>query len=357
MNKTGRGIAVYGPDDVRCVDDIPIPEIGPYECLLKIRSCGFCNGTDFDIIKGEMSIQVDGFPFLLGHEGVGEVIKVGKNVRNYHIGNRFINPPIRHTTSRYGYVWGQMEDYGVLQDWQAMKEDGINDDQFFPAQKITRQIPDDFDVYDAAVLLSLNESFSAARNFRVKDQDVLVYGAGPMGLATMKYMRYLGAKSITCIDCVPERLALAHTLSGVDRTINFKEENKKAALGDQRFDRVIDIVGRTDILMEGTQYLKPFGILGSMGVLKSTDNVLRVTDLTNNTLLQMLNFPYGQYDITDENIRLIQSGFINPKDFYNCIRKPEEIGDVLELVRDRKIIKAVIDFGPPNYCEKKKGTL
>ena len=343
MEKMMRSVAVFGKDDVRLVTDVPMPEIGDYECLVKVRACGFCNGTDFHIIRGEMAIDVDKFPILLGHEGAGEIVAVGSKVRNYKVGNRFINPPFRKTTDRYGATWGAMSDYGVVQDQQAMREDGVPESQF-QNQFACCQIPDDFDMIDAGVLLTLNECFSAAKNFTVEGKDVLVYGAGPMGLATMKYMRHLGAKTITVVDSVEERLELARTLSGVDRTINFKTQDKEAILKDELFDRVIDIVGLTSILMEGSQRLRPYGIVGSMGVLRNTDAVLDVTKLKNNTLLQMLNFPYGQYAITDENVKLIRSGFINPKDFYSHVRKPEQIGEVLELVKSKQALKVVLDF-------------
>ena len=344
MAEMMRSIAVFGKNDVRMVNDVPKPEIGPYECLLKVRASGFCNGTDFHIIRGEMAVDVDAFPILLGHEGVGEIVEVGSKVRNYKVGNRFINPPMVKTTEKYGMTWGQMSDYGVLQDWEAMKADGVPESEFRGSQQITRQIPDDFDVIDAGVLLTLNECFSAARNFTVEGKDVLVYGAGPMGLGTMKYMRYLGAKTITCIDSVDERLELAKNLSGVDRTINFLKEDKEEALAGQLFDRVIDLVGLTSILMEGSHRLRPYGIVGSMGVLKNSDAQVDVTKLKNNTLLQMLNFPYGQYDITNENVKLIESGFIDPKDFYSHVRKPEQIEEVLQLVTSKQALKVVLDF-------------
>ena len=344
MSEFMRSIAVFGKDDVRMVDDVIKPEIKPYECLVKTRACGFCNGTDFHIIRGQMAIDVDAFPILLGHEGVGEIVEVGSKVKNYRVGQRFINPPFVRTTEKYGATWGQMSDYGVIQDSEVMDELGIPESERNGAQNIMRQIPDDFDCIDAGVMLSLNECFSAAKNFTVEGKDVLVYGAGPMGLGTMKYMRILGAKSITCIDSVDERLELAKTLSGVDRTINFAKEDKDEILGDELFDRVIDIVGLTSILMEGSQRLRPYGIVGSMGVLKNTDAVVDVTKLKNNTLLQMLNFPYGQYDITSENVELMRKGVINPKDFYTHVRKPEQIDEVLQLVTTKEALKVVIDF-------------
>ncbi len=174
------------------------------------------------------------------------------------------------------------------------------------------------------------------------DKDVLVYGAGPMGLATMKYMRYLGAKTITVIDGVEDRLELAKTLSQVDETINFNQTDKKEALEGRLFDRVIDIVGLTSILLEGSHLLRPYGIIGSMGVLRNTDSSLNLLELKNNTRLQMLNFPYGQYEITAENVELIRKGVIDPKDFYSHVRSVEDIQEVVQLVADKKAIKVIL---------------
>ncbi|MFR1055667.1 MAG: zinc-binding dehydrogenase [[Clostridium] scindens] len=190
----------------------------------------------------------------------------------------------------------------------------------------------------------MNECFSAARNFTVEGKDVLVYGAGPMGLATMRYMRYLGAKTITVIDGVKERLELAKTLSQADETINFNEVDKAEVLKGRQFDRVIDIVGMTSILLEGSQYLRPYGIAGSMGVLRNTDKVMDLSKVKNNTLVQMLNFPYGQFDITMENIELMQKGIINPKDFYSHVMSVEDIEEVVRLVAEKKAIKVILDL-------------
>ena len=52
-----------GKGDVCVVYDVPVPDISPYESLVRVKSCGFCNGTDFHIINGEMAIDVDKFRF------------------------------------------------------------------------------------------------------------------------------------------------------------------------------------------------------------------------------------------------------------------------------------------------------
>lgn len=344
-NKCMRGVVATGDGGVELVRDVPVPEIGPYEALIRMKSCGFCNGTDFHIIKGEMSVKVDNFPTLLGHEGVGDIVELGSKVRNFKVGDRIMNPIIKIMPGTpYGCTWGAMCDYAVVQDQKAMAADGISEDQFNPRQLECVQIPSDFDVIDGGALITLNECFSAAKNFDVTGKDVLVYGAGPMGLATMKYMRYLGAKSITVIDGVEQRLELAKTLSEVDEVINFNTVDKKEALAGRQFDRVIDIVGFTSILIEGSQMLRPYGIVGSMGVLRNYDCTIDLTCLKNNTLLQMLNFPYGQYAITAENIELMEKGVINPKDFYSHVKSVEDIQEVVKLVAEKKAIKVILDL-------------
>lgn len=340
-----QGIAAMGDGKIKLVKDVPVPEIGPYEALVKMKSCGFCNGTDFHILRGEMSVEVDSFPTLLGHEGVGDIVELGSKVRNYKVGDRIMNPIIRIIPGTpYGCTWGAMCDYGLVQDQKAMVDDGVEESKLIKRQLECVQIPSDFDVIDGGCLITLNECFSAAKNFKVEGKDILVYGAGPMGLATMKYMRYLGAKTITVIDGVEDRLELAKSLFEVDETINYTKVDKKEALAGRLFDRVIDIVGLTSILMEGSHLLKPYGIVGSMGVLRNSDCAVDVTKLKNNTLLQMLNFPYGQYEITNENIELMQKGIINPKDFYSHVMSREEIDDVVELVAEKKTIKVILDL-------------
>ena len=200
-----RGIAAVGNGKVELVRDVPIPEIGPYEALVRMKSCGFCNGTDFHIIKGEMSVEVDAFPTLIGHEGVGDIVESRSKVRNFKVGDRFMNPVPRIIPGTwYGCTWAAMCDYTVVQD-RGGNDRGRRVGIASKSKAGWRcQIPSDFDIFDGGCLITLNECFSAARNFTVEGKDVLVYGAGLMGLATMRYMRYLGAKTITVIDGVKE---------------------------------------------------------------------------------------------------------------------------------------------------------
>ena len=330
--------------DVRVVDDVPIPEYGDYEMLIKVHACGLCTGTDFNIINGFMTKddRFMGYPTILGHEGCGEVIAVGSKVRNYQIGDRVIHPNLRPNVGNgYTKTYGGMAQYGLINDDKAMLEDGYAEADL--PFKLQGRVPRDFDYVDGGILLSMCESHSAAINLGVTaGQDVLVYGAGPMGQMLSKFMKLRNVNSITMIDHNDDRLRHAMEVAGVDRTANSKKTDINAFLGDQRFDLVVDAVGSTEVIIEGSQRLRNGGKVASLGVLKENDRTINLRDLKNNTSLHMLNYPVGEYDIMAKTVEMIQAGVINPKDYYSHVLPYTEIQQALELVRTRKALKVIL---------------
>lgn len=342
--QTMRAIAVTGVGQVRVVDDVPVPEPGDYEALAKVHACGFCNGTDFHIIEGRIDPGVVGpYPTLLGHESAGEIVRTGKKVRNIRIGDRYVNPML-HAEPGNGYsrTWSGMSEYGLVLDKAAMREDGVEYDHAFDKQG---PFPDAFDYVDAGVLLSLAESHSAAKNFGCgPGHDVLIYGAGPMGTALAMFVKMNGARSVTHVDSMPDRLEHSRKTAKVDRTIDFRAENLDAALGDQLFDMVIDAVGKSAILIGNSKRLKFGGKVCSMGVLGHDDRMIDASLLKDNTSLHMLNYPVGEYAIMPQTIDLATRGKIDFKDFYSHTLPFTEIHQVMELIRTKKAFKVVMTF-------------
>lgn len=339
-----KSVAVLAPGRVKIVNDVPVPVPGDYEALVRVRACGFCNGTDFQIIRGTLPAHegMKPFPTLLGHEGAGEVVALGRRVRHIRIGDRFLHPNLREQPGNgYTKTYGGMSEYGLVPDYQAMREDGYAGPPPFSGK--FAPVPRDFDFVDIAMLLSLSESLSAARNFGVKEHmRVLVYGAGPMGQALMKYMRLLGAREIVAVDMLDERLEQAGRLCQIDRGINSSKVDLRSALGDRRFDVAVDAVGYSKILLEASAFLKPGGRVGSMGVLRNGDTSIDITRLKNNTMIQLLNLPYGEYGVMEENIRLIREGKIDPKAFYSHVLPMDEIDACMSLVQEKKALKVIL---------------
>lgn len=337
-----KSVAVTAPGRLRVVNDVPLPEPGDYEALVRVRACGFCNGTDMQILQGTLSAHggMKPLPTLLGHEGAGEVVAVGRKVRHIRKGDRFLHPNLR-PAGGYTVTYGGMSDYGLVADHRAMLEDGC--DGPLPFYKKFAGLPPDISFTDGAMLLSLAESLSAALNTGCgPGKTALVYGAGPMGLALMKCMRLLGAAQVVAVDRLPERLEPAVSVGGADLAVNSADEPVSRALGAARFDIVVDAVGSTQVLLEGSGLLRPFGRLCSMGVLRGDDSILDVTRLQNNTMLQMLNLPYGEYDLMDRTIGLVRRGLLNPRKFYSHVLPRDDIEACVGLVRDKRALKVIL---------------
>lgn len=337
-------VAVLAANDVRVVSDVPKPVPNDYEALVRVHACGICSGTDAQIIAGTLETGFGGYPTVLGHEGAGEVIAVGSKVRNIAVGERFIHPNLRPDAGNgYTKTHGSMAQFGLVCDRQAMQEDGYAETEIpFPKQ---HKFPSSISYVDAGVLLSLAECHSAARNFGAgQGMDILVYGAGPMGIALAMFCKLRGARTVVQIDSAPDRLEQAKRTAGVDEVINFQTQDVDAVLNGRKFDLVMDAVGLTSILYEASARLKPGGKVCSLGVLKKDDRMIDSARLQCNTSLHMLNFPYGEYDIMDETIALIESGKVNPKDFYSHVLSYRELPQALQLVRERKALKVILTF-------------
>jgi threonine dehydrogenase-like Zn-dependent dehydrogenase len=144
-----KSVAVTAPGTVKVVNDVPIPEPGDYEALVRVKACGFCNGTDYQIINGTLPAHegMKALPTLLGHEGSGEVVEVGCKVRYIKAGDRYIHPNLRANPGNgYTSTYGGMSDFGLVADHRAMLEDGYTGP--LPFYKKFYRMPDGFDFID-----------------------------------------------------------------------------------------------------------------------------------------------------------------------------------------------------------------
>lgn len=345
MKKTMRGVVVTDVGHVTLAHDIPVPVLQDYQSLVRIHTCGFCNGTDMQIINGTIT-EAEGLmplPTILGHEGACEVIETGNKVRHISPGDRFIYPDTPKWCGSYSCTFGTMAEYSVVYDRQAMLEDGIAPD-LIPTNNRCCKFPNDISFEDGAVLLSLLECISAVHNFGLgANMDILIYGAGPMGMGVANYLRILGAR-VVLVDAVQERLDYAQKNFGIEHIVNFRVTELAELYPKQSFDAVIDLVGSSKVLLEGTDYLRQGGKLCSMGVLKKSDSTLNLALLQNNTCLHMLNFPHSRMAYMDELIEMIHNGVLTPKLFYSHILPAEQIDSCVELIRNKHALKVVISF-------------
>jgi len=343
MKETMKAVVVKGPGIVEIENNIPIPEVGEYEALVKIRACGYCNGTDSHIIAGTLTKEggMGDLPTILGHEGAGEVVKLGSKVRHIKLGDRFIRPNLpKNPAPGYSRTYGNMSEYGLVADKKAMLEDGIPEADI-PYNDSQGQFPKDIDFVDGGVLLSLLECHSSIEHFGIcSGSKVMVYGCGPMGLGMLRMIKLKNPALLVAVDCLESRLNMALD-AGADKVIDFSKEDIDAALNGEKFDFVVDCVGSSKIVTEGSHKLKQGGKLCGMGVLKSNDCMIDASKLQNNTTLHMHNFTYKRFDSLEAVLQLIQDKKLDPKNFYSHVLPLSEINRAVEMVKNKEVLKIV----------------
>ncbi len=324
------------------VVDMPAPELAEYECLVRVRACGFCS-TDIKIIEDHISnLKVD-YPVVLGHEGVGEVIETGAKVRNIRKGDVFCNPHGRLPENvPYRKMWANMIEYAVVQDHQVMEELGV------PRAKRVGHgypVPQDIEPADAGMLLALTEAYSGVINFGIgSDTDLLIFGDGPIALALASFARLRGAKWIGCAGHHDDRLRRFGELVSANALINTKKEEVEACLGDRRLDVAVDAVGSSKIIRQAGKLLKPGGKVGVYGVLPAHDANFNLLDVGNNTSIHMLNWPHNAAATYDDLLEHIRAGRIDPKNYYSHVLPMDEAPRALDLIRGREAFRVILEM-------------
>jgi len=251
-----RVVSVYGPDDVR-VGMEDYPKITGDDVLVRLRACGIC-GTDVHYIKdGASQLQREVGSMPIGHEASGEVIEVGNAVRGVSAGDRvIINPMATVAVIGNGGPEGALSDFLLVRD--AAKT------------KTLLPIPEDLSYADAALAEPLAVSLRAVnRALPQPGECAVVFGAGPIGLGIVLWLKRKGIGNVISVDFSPERLELAKAM-GADHVTDAK-------VGDEELKRQI-IAQHGEANVFGTQVAATdmyFDAAGAPPVLRSTLSLAR----------------------------------------------------------------------------------
>ena len=190
----------------------PVP--GPDEVLVKVRKTGIC-GTDIHIYNwDEWARRTVPVPMVTGHEYAGEIVELGANVRDLKLGQRVSGEGhvigMHSRAARGGRFHMDPETRGV----------GVNIPGAFaefvkiPAFNIV-PLPDDIDDEIGAILDPLGNAVHTALTFDLVGEDVLITGAGPIGIMAGAIARHIGARHVVITDVNPLRLKLATEVAEV----------------------------------------------------------------------------------------------------------------------------------------------
>ena len=219
--------AVYrGPNDVR-VEELPIPAIGPQELLLQVEVCGVC-GTDLKkIVHGDLPS-----PRIFGHEVAGRVAAAGSGVTHWKVGDRvtsFHHIPCRRCSFCEVQAYAQCPQYKKVGTSAGFEPAGGGFAEFMKisdwivAEGLIK-IPETVEAEEASFVEPVNTCLKGIQKSGIRaGHNVLLFGAGPVGLILLQLARLEGA-NVFCIDPIPERLQIAKTLGATDTLPVFKQQ-------------------------------------------------------------------------------------------------------------------------------------
>jgi threonine dehydrogenase-like Zn-dependent dehydrogenase len=334
------------------IRNIPEPAINDYQVLVEQLACGVCTGTDWKLLEGHFK-GFHTYPAVLGHEAVGRVIKKGKKVRHFEIGDLLLRPgleTIGDGKSLYS-GWGAFAEYGVAGDWKAMAEDGNARPEkgFIDLYYSQQRIPGEMNPVQGTMIITYKEVLSAVYRFGFRPgASLMVFGLGPVGLSFVRFAKILGLSPIVACDMEASRLALARDM-GADVCLNGAVEKPEAWVREHQpdgFDFVLDAVGVTGLLNQAMNLIKFNGKICAYGISPETGMNLVWETGPYNWNLHFLQWPtFLEESAThDQVMSWMSMGIIDPGKVITHVLPLERLRDALQMLRERKALKAVIDL-------------
>lgn len=219
--------------------EAPVPEIGPDDVLIRVRKTGIC-GTDVHIWNwDEWAQRTIPVPLITGHEFAGEIVELGRNVEGLEVGQR---------CSGEGHLIGRKSRQsraGRFHLDPATRGIGVNEQGAFaeylrlPAFNVV-PLPDDVDDEIGAILDPLGNAVHTALSFDLVGEDVLITGAGPIGIMAAAVARHVGARHVVITDVNQGRLDLAARVADVV-PVNVAHQELREVEGALRMSEGFDV--------------------------------------------------------------------------------------------------------------------
>lgn len=339
--------AVYVTENRNMIfGEADMPAVRDHEVLIRMKVCGIC-GSDVHFYEHGEPEFPDVYPFILGHEGAGEVVRVGAAVRTLAVGDRVaIEPGIPCRTCE----WCTGGHYNLCPDVvfpSAPRAHGILRDYVSHPAEMCFRLPDTMSYEEGALIEPLAVAMTAAREAGARiGQSAAILGSGCIGLVTLLALRAMGLSKITLVDLHDIRLDKAREL-GASATVNARETDPIAevmrlhdGIGP---DLVFETAGSTVAASQTVHMVKRGGTVMIVGNVTG-ETPLDLQLMTNKQVTLKTNFRYS--NIYPTTIEAIASGRIDVKSIvsrrYPLRDAPKAFEDCIS--EKATMVKAVIRF-------------
>lgn len=268
MSNEMKALVKAAPEQGLWLQMVPVPEPGPNEVLIKVRKSAIC-GTDVHIWNwDEWSAKTVPVPMVVGHEFCGQIVDCGPGAQKYKIGTRVsaeghvVCGVCRNCRAGRGQLCRNTEGIGVNRPGSFAEYVCLPEHNVVP-------IPDDIPDEIAALFDPLGNAVHTALSFDLVGEDVLVTGAGPIGIMGALVAQKVGARKVVITDINPYRLQLAERM-GVQYVVDVSKTSLRDVMGDigmsEGFDVGLEMSGAAPAMRQMLERMNNGGKLALLGI-------------------------------------------------------------------------------------------
>ena len=325
-------------------EDVPEPATGVNDVKIKIHKTAIC-GTDLHIYNwDEWSQNTIKTPMTIGHEYVGEIVEVGENVRKCKVGDivsgegHIVCGKCRNCLAGRGHLCKYTVGVGVNRDGAFAEYLVIPEEN---VRKCEKNIPEEmYSIFDP-----FGNAVHTALSFDLTGEDVLITGAGPIGIMAAAVCKFVGARYVVITDINDTRLELAQKL-GIEHRVNTAKESLRDKMEElglrEGFDVGLEMSGSEIALNTMIDNMTHGGKIALLGILKNDSKVDWSKIIFNGLILKGI---YGRemHETWYKMSAMLQGGL----DISNIITHRFDIRDFekgFEAMNSGKSGKVVLDW-------------
>ena len=335
---------LYGPEDVR-MEEIPVPEIGPGDVLVRIRAALTC-GTDAKVFKRGGHPTMIRPPAPFGHEFAGQVAAVGSAVEGFEPGMRVVSANSAPCGQcRYCRMGRESLCDDILYINGAYAEYVAIPERIVKANLLP--IPDHLPFQHAALVEPLACVVHGVEESNIRSGDIVVVnGAGPIGLFFVRLAR-LRRASVIATDMTPERLAAAARL-GAEETVlaseveDIVEAVRSRTSAGEGADIAVDATGIPAMWEAAARMVRKGGLVNLFGGCKPGTTFTLDTRLIHYSEVTIKGVYHHTPGFVRQALDLLVSGEMMPEEFVTAELPLDRVQEALNLIIDRKGIKAAV---------------
>ena len=311
--------------------DIPVP--APGEAVLKVEAVGIC-GSELEGYLGHSAVRTP--PLVMGHEFCGVIESLAPDVEGWNIGDKVVVNPLiacgtcdrcrqgRENICRSRRIVG-IHRPGAFADYVAV-----------PAANMIR-VPADFDAAAASLAEPLAVCVHALRiGFRPLE-DLVIFGAGPIGLLTLQAAQAMGAGRVLVVERQPARLQFARQLGAETASPAEAEEAARRLFGARGVDTIVDCVGVEATRAQSIALVNPGGVIGEVGLGADYSN-LPMNHVVRQEISLIGSYTYSSAEF-GQAVDLLLGGKVT-RERWSAGCGLEEAGDVFE-----RLVNGTADYG------------